>query len=452
MAQPRQPKGVPIGGQYAPALHEESPVALMDPPEHPDEALDEPRVFAIPMANWADFERRFGRITKRAEKMGVPVPSFEIHDERLVEMLPDHPGRFMQVREVTVTGKAPRYDGWEPIAFIQRDTDEPDSPNLVFPIGEHESDPTWRSIGDVCEHCNKNHRGRKKLLVMEHTDGSRKTVGSACAKDFLGHSAPSSIAAWCEVLVEDYGDLEEWDAAGDMSAHMRYDPKGYMDAVAAVIDANGWVPKSRSGTDNPATSTLATKLITEQARPGIRDESIELTDQQRYVDEALAWAAEQEGHGDDYLANLAAVAGKETWGHKDLGLAASIIPAYQRHLERAAIEAAKAAQRPSEHLGTVGEKLSFEAKVIGVHTFPGYAYNSPDRAIVSMITPEGDRLVWKASNVMRAPEQGDTVTMSGTVKEHGEFRGDKQTIVTRCKWELDELDEESGAETDGGEH
>lgn len=89
----------------------------------------------------------------------------------------------------------------------------------------------------------------------------------------------------------------------------------------------------------------------------------------------------------------------------------------------------KALKPESQYVGTIGEKICvtavydheacYETKfgITHVHTF---------------LTPEGNILVWKTSTYPNA-SCGDTVSIQGTVKEHSEYRGDKQTSLIRCK-------------------
>lgn len=40
--------------------------------------------------------------------------------------------------------------------------------------------------------------------------------------------------------------------------------------------------------------------------------------------------------------------------------------------------------------------------------------------------------IWKTGGYVDA-DSGDVVTIKGVIKEHNEYRGEKQTILTRCK-------------------
>jgi hypothetical protein len=41
--------------------------------------------------------------------------------------------------------------------------------------------------------------------------------------------------------------------------------------------------------------------------------------------------------------------------------------------------------------------------------------------------------MWDESNQWLEADEGDTIEMRATVKEHGEYKGTKQTVVTRAQ-------------------
>lgn len=96
----------------------------------------------------------------------------------------------------------------------------------------------------------------------------------------------------------------------------------------------------------------------------------------------------------------------------------------------------------SRHVGAVGQR--FEAtcvaefvKHLGERAVgPRFYFNGrmaqhgADRYLVKLRTEDGDLLTWFTAN---APEQGWRGVVAGTVKAHEEYKGTKQTIVTRCR-------------------
>lgn len=93
-------------------------------------------------------------------------------------------------------------------------------------------------------------------------------------------------------------------------------------------------------------------------------------------------------------------------------------------------------QNTSEHVGTVGDRITFTAKYTHVAFWENNFISwKPQTTYCHTFTDEnGNVYVWKTSNGLgETLEIGDTVTVTGTIKEHGEYNEVKQTVLTRCK-------------------
>ena len=95
----------------------------------------------------------------------------------------------------------------------------------------------------------------------------------------------------------------------------------------------------------------------------------------------------------------------------------------------------------SNHIGTVGERMEFEATVVFKVTIDsGFGYSSQDGAaivnhsvyfyIVGMKSGD-DMIIYKGTGDLSTFNKGDAVSFTAKVKEHGERDGQKQTIVQR---------------------
>lgn len=91
-------------------------------------------------------------------------------------------------------------------------------------------------------------------------------------------------------------------------------------------------------------------------------------------------------------------------------------------------------QAKQQFVGVVGEKLEVEVQVDDLKEFPG-AYGT--RVLVRMHDRADNRLVWWTSWSSVPGEwvndNGTWRTVRGTVKGHDEYKGDKQTTLTRVK-------------------
>lgn len=100
----------------------------------------------------------------------------------------------------------------------------------------------------------------------------------------------------------------------------------------------------------------------------------------------------------------------------------------------------------STYIGTVGQKISTEVKLTNVYEYKDYkfSYYGATHFIYTMKDAEDNVLVWKTTSVMGIDRgeyfhpinKGDTISIKATVKEHSEYKGTKQTVLTRCKYAL----------------
>lgn len=389
--------------------------------------------FRIPEQNLADLKAKLARLAKRAVKLGAEVPTLVVHpavEERLDN------GTVKVTYPVTVTGPAPSFEGWSLAAVIEMDHAEPDAPNVVHVLNGVETDPTWRTLAERCDHCGVNNRRRNKLVVVDHTDGTRKVIGTTCLRDFLGHKAPADVARWAEYVADlDVADYEDEGFCGGY-AETRYDAPEYLAWVARSCRESGWRPRSAAGYGTPTADDALSllQLANGHRRPSRGEEVPEaLTADEIALGAAAAkWAAEVEPTN-DYYANLNAVALKTSLRVKDLGLAASAVSAYMKATERE-IERAEAAKATAESafVGTVKERLEITGQVANVRFFPG---DWGTKALVKIIS-DGNLLVWWCSNADKAPAQGKTVTGKATVKAHELRDGVRQTVLTRAALEV----------------
>lgn len=91
----------------------------------------------------------------------------------------------------------------------------------------------------------------------------------------------------------------------------------------------------------------------------------------------------------------------------------------------------KAIAARSEHLGEVGDRLrDLEVRVLMVRDLEGHY--GPSRLV--KMAHEGNTLVtFSTSAWVWDVDQGDTLVIDGTVKEHDAYEGEAQTVLTRTK-------------------
>jgi len=112
-------------------------------------------------------------------------------------------------------------------------------------------------------------------------------------------------------------------------------------------------------------------------------------------------------------------------------------PDYYVNRIKKAEEGLKAQESTSTHVGNVGDK--YTATMTYIHTaswsngYGGY-WNEGVTNLHTFKDEQGNVFVWKTGKFIEA-DYGQKLVVSGTIKEHGDYKGIKQTVLTRCKVE-----------------
>lgn len=84
-----------------------------------------------------------------------------------------------------------------------------------------------------------------------------------------------------------------------------------------------------------------------------------------------------------------------------------------------------------EHVGEIGQRITLTGTVRTAARVRGFTDRSPDRALIVIDTETARVKFVTASWRWYQVKRGDQITISGTVKAHTEWRGTKQTVLTR---------------------
>ena len=90
----------------------------------------------------------------------------------------------------------------------------------------------------------------------------------------------------------------------------------------------------------------------------------------------------------------------------------------------------------SQFVGREGEKIDTIVTLEKRSSFERYSYYGYGTETVKVFTfrdEKGNAIVWKTTGKGLKENEGDTLTISATIKRHEEYKGEKQTEVTRLK-------------------
>lgn len=371
--------------------------------------------------------QKLATLQARAQKLGCPI----LVTVAKIEDRPRQDGGIVRYVTLDVQGSAPKLAGWGLVAELENVDGKAlvrTVPGNELPARFQAADPT------LCEHCNTR-RFRSHTYVLRHEDGRLAQVGSACIRDFLGHQDPQSLIGYAEVELEiarelaEVGEYFEHRAGGPVE---RWSIATILALTACAIRGHGWVSKANSSYYKTATAVRVEETLThvtkaeDELHPGAEDRALGQV--------ALDWArnyflAKGEATLSDYEHNIKLLVSAESESAKikHLGFLCSIIPWYQREQAKAQ-EVATPAAKPSSFVGTIGERRSF---TVMVERVLDRASDFGITHIHKLIDGEGNEYTWFASS--ECLNQGQTYTLKATVKAHDEYKGKKQTTITRAK-------------------
>lgn len=438
--------------------------------------------YIIPECNLPELEARIEKLNKRAKRLGVdPIVVTKTFDhvkarvcvltvngeinsrvwmtpEKLAEAIAakkwphSDTGERMAWWKIEVEGSAPTLTDWEFVAVLEpMPTDDGTSLNMMRCLPGASCPPEYRDVIGRCDHC-KMHRKRNETFVVRHKDGSHKCVGRQCVKDFLNyHKDPHTLAEWATSLAE-LGSLcesasdEEWMGGGSYVPDS-WDLKVFLTWTASRIEKAGWLSKGKAYEMDrlgDATAVVVLNFFTpppalcsEEAKREWREYKEAHTPNDKNAEDAenaIEWAraiSETEIASNNYLANVNLVARTNMATRKSAGIAASILPAYYKNVEREIALAQKAEKPESKHIGTVGERVKMMKvtceKLSGFEGAYGFS------TIHKMVDENGSDMTWFASGDGSEMKEGETYHVALTIKKHDEYKGRKVTMVNRVK-------------------
>lgn len=130
----------------------------------------------------------------------------------------------------------------------------------------------------------------------------------------------------------------------------------------------------------------------------------------------------------DFEHNSLVAAKCEAIEWRTTGIAAYIIAYYQREIEK---ELERVKQPISAHFGEL--KKRYKKQTL---TYMGSGSTDSAYGVVwfhRFVTQEGNIAVWSTGTSLSKIAQGKVLTVDYSVKGHSEYKGVKQTYITRCK-------------------
>lgn len=394
-------------------------------------------VYAIYEGFFPDVEKKLNRVAKKCVKHGNDF-TFEIKGEEIREHKDKETDviRHYKFVLVEVEGTA-KVDNWECIAVMENH----DAGNIIKRINTTIDIPErFKHTENICEHCNSK-RYRTNLYVIHNTETDEwKQVGGNCLALYTGGLNMEYVTAYLDGITE----LEENDGVVNYGENHYIPVKEALHYAIAVINKTGYFnSESALPTKNLVSILLSYRLdmAVEKINNELRQSKLEayfsqkdflFDEETKDVVEKIVEYYKNVDDDSEFVHNVKVMLSEGYIRPRNIGYICYLPCGYAKHIQREIERAKKIETEKSEYFGEIGKRykdkeiFSFE-RITAWETMYGITY------VFKIVLTDGSILTWKTSNYpyLNDRESFDKVTF--TVKDHKEYRGQKQTEITRCK-------------------
>ena len=394
--------------------------------------------YRILEANMPRLEKKLQRIKNKCNKYDVYF-QFNILRTEIAEIkLEDDTVENVKYVWVDVEGEL-KHEDWEFVASI----DHTSHGNVVraFKTDIEVPEKYYHSACE-CHHCNTRRIRKGTYLVHNSTTDEWKQVGRSCLQEFTSGLSAEDTTRYISL----YDELIKGETPyTGVTFSNYYKLDRYLCYVKGTVDKFGYIGSGEYHEIRTRDRAFDYYLIKECGRRGkfyqSRIDELEKYDfdffseeNVSFVSSALNWIRNIEDES-GFLFNLKVCCAEDYFESKNIGFVTSLIITYMRELDMIDKKKKEADRRKkesdsSEYQGEIGERITFESNSIRcVYSF----YNDYGLTFLyKIVDNNGNVYMWSTGKDIELGEN-ETVQVTGTVKEHSEYRDVKQTKLTRCK-------------------
>lgn len=280
-----------------------------------------------------------------------------------------------------------------------------------------------------CDHC-KTKRYRKSTIVLRsNVDSTYIQVGKGCVKDYIGVDL-GNYASYLAFFsnIEEY--LQECEKKNLPRIHPMYEVNYILEQTVEEVKHYGYISKSKSWElETDSTSQRVYMMLTGHVayynqrnyKPytNISDET------KGEVSDIFTFYENLES-ADDFTNNIKTLLKVKYVGADKIGI---VVAAVGTRLRIINMNKEKAERAKSEFVGSVGERITFKAVpecIFSSGSEYGWFY-------IYRMRCEDNEFVWKTSKSLRTDVE---LEITATIKAHEEYKGVKQTEITRARTKL----------------
>lgn len=312
-----------------------------------------------------------------------------------------------------------KVNDWEFIGTIQHMTPV----NIIRAyVTDYEIPNQYYTAKPVCEHCNSKRLRKDTYLIRNTVTGEFKQVGKNCLNDFTNGLSAEHASLCCSY----YNEIEKGHNPIGTPHKEHYLTSDILQYAVEAVRMYGY--EKADSFCEPTKIVVSQQLLKfgdwkernergfNHLRKGTKEKA----------ESILSWVRAKEPELGSYMSNLKAAC-TEYCEQRTFGIVVSAVASYAREME---INEQKRTQRETEAssiwVGEIGQRISIVAEI---KYLTGWDTQYGHTQIYKMTDASGNIFTWKTGKSL---DEG-VYQIVGTVKEHTEYRGVKQTELTRCK-------------------
>lgn len=384
-------------------------------------------------------EKKINSIAKKAAKYGNPF-TFKVVDEVIREYSDDSGATaYYPFVVIELEGEA-KVGDYQCVAVLEMHKDG----NVIRRINKEIDIPErFQHSENICEHCNTK-RNRKELYIVYHDKtGEYKQVGSDCLLLYTSGLNPKYAASFYDCITE----LEENDGVFHSGGTPLYDIESVLEYATEIIAKTGYF----NSTSDLPTKNLVYSLTTYQYS-SFQDSIDELNDllaankiydyrfcvkdfhkdsTADYVKKVIKYYQSLEPTS-VFIHNVQILLKEKYVAYNNFGYLCYLPEGYNRHLKEQKLKGEQnQIETKSIYFGDKGVRYKNQ-NVLDARMLTGWETQYGTTYLYQFIHDSGSILIWKSSSWFSKEELEQITKIDFTVKEHNEYKGKKQTIITRC--------------------
>jgi len=402
--------------------------------------------YKVPVYRLQSLLKKIDSLNRKAEKIKVPGIIYEVskpYDYVYTVCEDSERGIYrdytIQVSDVTFNKLTFKMNGWSFLATIEHRNEG----NVIIKTSDVEIPSKYRKTTQyLCEHCKTKRDRNLTYLVYNEKKNKIYQVGSTCIQNYLGFDASMMVAH--AAIVKTFTEISEasdWESDGGWGkrAVPVINLEKFLSMVVKLVDKVGYVSSSKVFEKGFGESTGMEVWGAYWKWHNMSDELKKYYETTKETDNRAKKVIEyikglDKNKMSDYENNMFVLAQSEYVTYRTANTVASMVPYYNRKME----DIEKAAKTTSNHFGKVGERMALELTLkssftVGEYFAPFSKYGVPN-ILERFEDKNGNVFVWYNKSGKRL-EVGKTYKGKATIKAHGEYKGIKQTVISRFSYE-----------------